>query len=163
MTTAETLAASLDAARNYTRYYFSKLKGQDLHRAFTCEGRELNTAYWLMAHVTSSENWLILRGTGGDLVKLPWARLFNVGRTPPRPDELPPIEDILAASKEVHEKALAHLRGLGDADLAQPHQAMMDLGGDGTCMEVVLHAIRHEAGHAGQLGTLCKLYGVETI
>ena len=163
MTEAQTFAATLDSVRNYTRWYFSKLKGVDLHREFMVEGKRLNTAYWLFAHITSSQNWLILRGIGGDMVRLPWAKLFNVGQTPPGADQLPPIEEILAAAKDIHSKVLEHVRGLSEEQLSAPHKAMMDLGGDGSRREVIMHCIRHESLHTGQLATLCKLYDVKTI
>lgn len=153
----------LDMTRNYTRTYFSRLKEVDLHHVFRIDGKALNTAYWLFAHVTSSENWLVLRGTGGDMVKLPWAKLFNVGAPPPAPADLPPIQEILAASKEVHARALDHVRRLSDDDLARPHQAVVRIPDAESAGGIIRHCIRHEAGHAGQLGLLCKLYGIPTF
>ena len=163
MTEQETLARMLDVSWDYGRYYFRQLKGQDLHRRFELNGMALNTAYWLYAHMTSSENWLVLRGAGGELVKLPWAKLFNVGATPPKPEDLPPIEEILAASKEVHAKVVAHVLGMSDADLELPHNAMVNIPAITTRRDIILHCIRHGSGHAGQLGILCKLYGLKTI
>lgn len=163
MTEAHVLAATLDRTRDLTRFYMGKLKGLDMHRRFTVNGVELNSAYWIVAHLTSSENWLVLRGTGGPFQKYSWAKLFNLGSQAPDPSACPPLEEILAAFKEVHANSIAHVAGLSEEQLSAPHQALMKIGGQDQVRDVILHAIRHEGLHCGHLSWLCKLHGVPTV
>jgi hypothetical protein len=163
MTETQTLALTIERTREYARYYLKHLKDADPHREFTVEGVTLNTQYWLTAHLTSTQNWLLLRATGGPFEKFSWAKYFNLGSTPPARELCPPYEEVKAMFKAIHEKAVAHVTTLTDEQLGQPHAAMMKLGGQDSVRDVILHHIRHEALHTGQLAWLCKLQGIKTM
>ncbi|HRH39349.1 MAG TPA: DinB family protein, partial [Flavobacteriales bacterium] len=62
---AQVLAHVMDRTRAYTLFYFDRIKDKDLHHRFVCDGKELNTPFWLIAHLATSENGLLLRATGG--------------------------------------------------------------------------------------------------
>ena len=68
-TEAQVLAHMLGRTREYTLFYLRGLKDVDVHRRFVCEGKELNTVFWLVAHLATSENGLFLRATGGPFEK----------------------------------------------------------------------------------------------
>jgi len=163
MTESESLALAFDRARQYTKFYFLKLRNTDIHDRPEVNGKKLNSAYWLIAHLTMTENWLLLNGTGGEMERFSWAKLFNMGKEAPTPEECPPIEDILETSKGIHEKVLERLRNLTPQELDQPHKVGFNIGGEGTVRDAIYHAIRHESGHAGQLGLLCKIQGLSTV
>jgi len=126
-------------------------------------GIQLNSAYWIMAHLTISENWLLLNGTGGEMERFSWAKLFNMGATPSEPADCPPFEEIKDTSKRIHEKAMNWLSALPDERLLGPSKIGFSVGPDGTIQETIMHAARHEAGHAGQLGWICAMHGVKTV
>ena len=152
----------MDRTRQYTKFYFNKLKGHDLHKRFSCEGRELNTAFWLLAHLATTENGLLLASTGGPFQKFSWAKHFTLGAKGLPETECPSLEEVLSTFNAVHEKAIAHVAALSDEQLNGPNMTgLPSLGG--TVRDVITHAIRHEGGHAGQLAWLCKLYGVATL
>lgn len=163
MTEASLLALAVDRTRDYARFYLRHLKDTDPHHEFSADGVKLNTQYWLAAHLTVSQNWLLLRGTGGPFEKFSWAKHFGIGSTPPARELCPPYDEVWAMFKAIHEKAVAHIASLTDAQLEQPHAAMMKLGGTDTVRDVILHHLRHEGSHTGHLGWLCKLHGVKTV
>ena len=163
MTEAQTLALAVDRTRGYARYYLSHLKETDPHHAFELNGVQLNTQYWIVAHMTVTQNWLLLRSTGGPFEKFSWAKHFNLGSTPPARELCPPYEEVRAMFKQVHEKALAHVATLTEEQFEQPHQGVVSVAGIVTVRDSVIHHLRHENLHTGHLSWLCKLHGVKTV
>ena len=160
-TEAQILSHVMDRTREWTRYYLSGLKGQDPHRRFVCEGKELNTMFWLVAHLALTENGLLLAATGGPFEKFWWAKHFTLNAPGLPPEECPPYEEVWEAFKTIHPKAIAHIATLSDEQLNAPNPTKLAIGT--TIRDVITHAIRHEGGHSGQLAWLCKLYGVKMI
>ena len=70
MTESKILARVMDQSRQMSLYYINKLKGSDLHKSFVFEDKSLNSAFWILAHLSVTENWLLLRSTGGEHVKI---------------------------------------------------------------------------------------------
>ncbi len=161
-TEAQVLAHMMDRTRQYTLQYFNVLKDQDLHHQFVCEGKTLNTAYWLMAHLATTQNGLLLRCTGGPFEKFSWAKHYTVGGAGLPAEERPPFAEILAMFHEVHARSMAHLPTLTPELLEGPNISGMTAFGT-TTRDVITHAIRHEGSHIGHLGWLCKLYGLKTM
>jgi DinB superfamily len=161
-TEAQVLAHMMDRTREYTLSYFNRIKDEDLHRRFVCEGKPLNTAYWLMAHMATTENGLLLMATGGPFSKFSWAKHFTLGAPGLPAEECPPIAEMLEMFHAVHKKAMAHLPTLPAEALELPNRTGLSAIGT-TVRDVITHAIRHEGSHIGHLGWLCKLYGVKTM
>jgi len=162
-TETQTLVETLELSRDLTNYYFKKLEEQDLYKVFEVEGKKLNSVLWLMAHITVSENWLLLVCTGGEKVSIPWASQFGLGSLVPEKEDYPSIEEIKKMFDHVHQKSINYVRKLTDNDLEKPTINGIDFGGEDSVRAIIKHAIRHECSHAGQLGWLCKLYGIKTI
>lgn len=162
-TETETLIETLEMSRNLTQYYLNKLKGQDVYKVFEIDDKQLNSILWLVAHLTVSESWLLLVCTGGEKIKIPWARQFGLGSEIPKKEEYPPIDEIFRLFNEVHQIAIKHISKLTDDDLNKPTTNGTNFGGEDSIRSIIKHAIRHECSHAGQLGWLCKLFGVKTI
>jgi uncharacterized damage-inducible protein DinB len=161
-TEASILAHMMERTRQYSRNYLSALKDADPHREFVCEGKKLNTQFFLVAHLAVSENGLLLRATGGPFEKFSWAKHFSVGSQGLPKEQCPPYEEVWATFKAVHEKTMAHLPTLSDEALNAPNITGLDLIGS-TVRDVITHAIRHESLHTGHISWLCKLHGIKTI
>ncbi len=160
-TEAQVLSHMMDRTRDWTRYYLNGLKGQDPHRRFVCEGKGLNTMFWLVAHITLTENGLLLATTGGDFEKFWWAKHFTLNAAGLPPEECPPFAEIMEAFTAVHAKVMVHLPTLSLEQMNAPNPTKLNIGT--TIRDVITHAIRHEGGHSGQLAWLCKLYGIKMI
>ena len=159
---AALLAHTMDKTREYTMMYLDKLNGQDLHRRFECQGIELNTAYWLVAHIAVTQNGLLLMATGGPFEKFSWAKHFGRGGAGLPPAECPPFEQVLETFHRIHKTAIAHVASLSDEALEGPNVTGLAIIGP-TVRDVIIHAIRHEGLHTGHLSWLCKLYGIPTM
>ena len=159
----QTLVETLELSRGLTNYYLKNLKDQDIYKIFEVEGKQLNSILWLIAHITVSENWLLLVCTGGEKVSIPWARQFGLGSEIPKKEDCPPFDEVIDYYNQVHQKAIAYITQLSDEDLGKPTTNGVDLGGEDSIRAIIKHAIRHECSHAGHLGWLCKLFGVKTI
>ena len=162
-TETQTLVETLELQRDLTRYYLKNLEGQDVYKIFEVEGEQLNSIIWLLAHITVSENWLLLVCTGGEKVDIPWARQFGLGSEIPKEEDCPPFEEVLDYFKQVHEKCISYVSQLSDDDLGKPTTNGIDFGGEDSLRAIIKHSIRHEGAHCGHLGWLCKLFGVKTI
>jgi len=153
----------MDKTRQLTGYYMNFLNQTDLHQVFEIEGKRLNSAFWIMAHLAVTENFLLLRSTGGNHVKIPWARQFGLGSVPPAREECPPFEEVNHLLQEVHQKSLDHIAGLDTGILDQENTTGFSFDGEKSIRATIVHAIRHEGSHAGHLGWLCKLNGIKTL
>ncbi|PIQ15055.1 MAG: hypothetical protein COW67_10470 [Flavobacteriales bacterium CG18_big_fil_WC_8_21_14_2_50_32_9] len=162
-TQTQTLVEMLELSRELTKFYLSHLKGKDEHKIFEIDGKQFNSISWLIAHITVSENWLLLVCTGGEKVAIPWARQYGLGSEPPKKEDAPSFEEILKYFKEVHQKAINYVSKLTDEDLAKPTANGTNFGGEDSVGAIIKHAIRHECVHAGHLSWLCKLFDVKTI
>ncbi len=162
MSSAALLAHTMDKTREYTMMYLDKLKGLDMHRRFACEGKELNTAYWLVAHIAVTQNGLLLMATGGPFEKFSWAKHFGRGGAGLPLEECPPFDEVLATFHRIHRTAITHVATLTDEALSGPNLTGLAIIGP-TVRDVIIHAIRHEGLHTGHLSWLCKLYGIRTM
>lgn len=158
-TEANTLATVMDRSHKAILEALAQLEGQDLHRRFRVGEQDLNSAYWILAHLCGSQNWLVLRGSGGPFSKYSWAKHFGMGSTGDVPADAPSVEEFLAIYEEVHQASMKHVLALDHNALSAPHQALMQLPGGSDVRTIIMHHILHESGHCGQLATLCSLYG----
>lgn len=161
-TEAQVLAHTMEKTREYTRMHLDKLVDQDPHRRFVCEGKELNTVYWLVAHITSTQNGLLLMATDGPFEKFSWAKHFGRSSTGLPVAECPPFAEVVDSFHRIHAKAIEHIASLSEAALTGPNRTGIAIIGD-TVRDVIIHAIRHEGLHTGHLSWLCKLYGIKTM
>lgn len=163
MTGPQFLSDVMDHAHGYTLQHLERLKDSDLHHRFEVQGHRLNSAFWIVGHLAVSQNWLILRGTGGPFQKFSWAKQFTLGATAPEASECPPWEEVLATYQRIHALAMTHVSGLDEDLLSAPHQGMLKVGDQESVRGIIKHHIRHENAHNGQLDWLCKLHGLPTI
>ncbi|HEX5002867.1 MAG TPA: DinB family protein [Bacteroidia bacterium] len=157
------LADIVDKTRVLTKYFIGKLHHINLHETFSSGPYSLNSAFWIIAHIAVTQNGLLLRCTGGDAMRISWAKKFNMGSTVPEAADAPPIEEVLSVLDEVHQRSLTHIRTMDPAFLEELNPAGFEILGENTVRGMITHAIRHEASHAGQLGWLCKLHGIKSI
>jgi hypothetical protein len=101
-----------------------RLKDHDLHRRFEVEGKPLNSAFWIVAHLAVSQNWLILRGTGGNFQKFAWAKQYTLGAVHPSAAGAPAWEDVFDTYQRIHQLSMDHVRSLPDEALGQRYGQM---------------------------------------
>ncbi|MFM7079972.1 MAG: DinB family protein [Bacteroidota bacterium] len=161
---SQTIASILDETRKLTWTVFDQVHQKaDIHRRFVTEGVELNSAYWIMAHLAVTQNYLVLRTTGGEAVRFPWAKMFGMGVPHPSASDCPPFEEIKSVLNDVHERSVKHIMQMDPTKLELPNSTGFGFLGESTNRSALVHAIRHENMHAGHLSWICKLSGLHTI
>jgi len=164
-TEQQILAQSMDMARHLTLSYYRLLRDKDIEKQFKCDGVKLNSAYWIMGHLAVSQNYLVLKMTGAEIIRFPWAKPFGMGGAMPAEgsEERVDISEILSILNQVHDRCLTHIVALTTKQLDMAVETNLPIGREKTARGVLMHAIRHEASHAGHLSWLCKLHGVEGL
>ena len=76
-TSGKVLATMMDEQRNLTRFYLSKLKGEDMYREFEVNGYTTNSPYWILAHMCWAENMVAIQCLGGKGVDVPWVLIWS--------------------------------------------------------------------------------------
>ncbi len=162
-TEASVLAHVMDKTRQLTIIYLNLLQQTDFYRVFEADGKKLNNVFWIMAHLAVTENFLLLRSTGGESPKIPWARQFGLGSVPIAKEECPPMDEVAGVFSDIHQKSVRHIATLEDSFLDQDNTTGFEFAGEKSVRSIIVHAIRHEGTHAGHLGWLCKLNGIKTL
>lgn len=156
----ETVAEILDKTRKLSRYYLSKLDVVDPLLQIQVGDHKLNCITWIAAHLTWAEHELVVCALGAEPLPIPWLDQFQYGTSSEPQDSWPSLNEIRVDLDRVHAAALAAIRS--QTDFGDPAQIEL-FGPTSTKRDIVYHAIRHEGTHAGHLGWLCKLNGLETI
>ena len=158
------LAEVFESTRQLTRYYSSNLKGVDMMKEFKVEGNVINSPYWLIGHLVWSEQYLLIKALGGADLNIPWIGHFGFGsKLPEDTNGLPTIKEIFDTWKEVHQAATDRLNSLKDEELDETNDLGISFGGDNSKRLIIHHVIRHEAIHAGHLGLIAKMHGIQTV
>src|SRR5687767_12163158 len=114
MTEAQTLMYAFNETRALSMMYFNKQKDTDVHHVFEADGKPLNSAAWIMAHLAWGENFLILQAMGGPALNVDWFSKVAFGSPMAGKEELPDIETILSTLNQVHETAKTFVDQLSD-------------------------------------------------
>ncbi len=161
-----TLRNMVDATRQLAHFALKRLEGKEgeLQTRFEANGRKMNSVYWLIAHMAWAENNLILRSTGGPNPEVPWLKAFALGKPAEDGENCGvPYSEIYAGFKKVHQLSMDHLASLDPANLDAENKLAWEILGGKTMRNTIMHHIRHENNHIGQLLWLVNLHGVKTI
>ena len=149
--------------RDLTRWYLSLLKDSDPYKHWEINGTSLNSVIWVASHIAWAENFLVLKGTGGEALEIDWLEHYNISSDGKLHHPEHDMKTVMATMKAVHEKASAHLLTLSDDEMEAENGVGFGFGGIKTNRILVQHAIRHEAMHTGHLSWLCKINKVQTV
>ena len=163
VTTGKVLSDTFATARQLTRYYLSKLREVDPHVRHSFNGIELNSTYWLVAHLIWAEDYLLLRALGHPGTGIEWLDQFKVGSDPKAVTLDVPFKELLDLQKEVHQTTLAHLASMTEEQFAEENSLGIRFGEETGKRYLAMHGIRHEATHTGHLGIIAKVEGGKTI
>lgn len=159
---SEIIADILNSTNQLARFFISKLDIEDLEKRYEVNGVELNSAYWLIAHLIWAEKYLCLEGAGaGKQEDLDWADHYGLGSSGDLHESRPDFKTLYATFKEVHERALTHIRSLSDEDLEKEPTLPVPVGKD--IRATLYHAIRHEGQHIGHISWIIRMQGGKVI
>ena len=149
--------------RSLTKYYLAKANEVDPYREYEINGKKLNSLYWVAGHITWAEHFLLVEGLTGEKMDIAWLSNFKLGSSYTPSTELPSMDEIHAGMDLVHKRVMRTLLALGPDELGQPNEIGLSFGGGDTKRVIIRHAIRHEPCHAGQIGWILKINGLETV
>lgn len=155
------LADIIESTRDLVTFYTRNVPRENWHRHFEMENKKFNSIAWQMAHLAWAQNFLILKTTGGPVIEKDWFEDFAMGK--PSATILPILEEIEETLHEVHTRSVNHVRQMKDEELSEPNAVGMKLKMGSTKKAVIMHHIRHEGTHIGQLAWLAKMHDVKTI
>jgi len=162
-TETQILADMMDKTRLLTRFYISNLKTIDPYEPIDFGGKRFNSLYWLTAHLIWAQDYLLVQGTGGKSVAPDWIKHYMIKSDGSLHEGHGDYKALLGEMKAVHEAALAHVQTLQDEDLGKDNAIGFQFGdGDTSNRLIIMHAIRHEGTHIGNLAWLGKMSEVQT-
>lgn len=159
--TANTLADTFESVRNLTKFYFSKLDDKYYHDENNINGVKTNSAFWLLAHLVWTEHSLIIYGIGNREMEIPWLDKYSFGSNPELIESEPSIEEVRDKLENVHIIAMEIIRNLTDEQLEEDNHLGATFGSSKSKKSLLMHAIRHEPMHVGQLSLILKSKGVK--
>jgi uncharacterized damage-inducible protein DinB len=163
-TPGQVLADQLTTSRELTRWYLSKLKETDPFKQFEIEGKKLNNWYWIIAHLAWAEHFLIINGTGGEpLPEFEELQPFSMGNSFSQGNAKHDVKELLAIFKKVHEHCIARLQTITEEEMAQDNKLGFSFSSDMSKKALVMHCIRHEGTHTGNLAIMCKAFDLKTV
>ncbi|MCB0726405.1 MAG: DinB family protein [Ignavibacteriae bacterium] len=157
---SEILAEVYEMVRGLSIFYLSNLSKIDIDKRIEADGIKYNSAYWIAAHLVWTEHSLILNGIAGEDMKIDWLNDYAYGCDPDKIKNKPPIEEVLKTMDEVHEKALTVIKNQTDEQLDEDNLFGESFGGSKSKRTLIIHAIRHEPMHIGQLSWILKSNGL---
>ena len=163
MTTSQTLAEITDNTRDLLYFYLSKVDKSLWYETPEIDGKKFNSVAWELCHMVWAQDYLILRACSNKSSEILWLEKFEIGKPAANSSELPPIEEIKASLKSVHVQSLEVIKLLSDDDLQLPNHVKLDFKKGDSKKQIIYHHIRHEGGHIGHIGLLCKMLGAKTI
>lgn len=163
-TTGQVLADQLNTSRDLTRWYLSKLKETDPFKQFEIEGKKLNNWYWIIAHLAWAEHFLIINGTGGEpLPEFEDLQAFSMGNSFSQANAKHDVKELLALFKKVHEHCIARLQTITEEEMLEDNKLGFSFSSDMSKKAMIMHCIRHEGTHTGNLAIMCKAFDLKTV
>lgn len=161
MKATEVLTLGLEFSKNWLMGLIGDLKGEELIASPIANGG--NHALWVLGHITVSEAGILNSYVLGEKNPLEeWNAKFGAGSTPSsKPEDYPPIEEMIAKFEGVRKHTLKVLSEMSDEQLDEKSHA------DNPYFEkkanCFLLMISHAAFHAGQVADVRKSLGKKPL
>ncbi len=160
---AEVLLNVYKNVRSLTKFFIGNLADIDVNRTFEINGIKMNSAHWIISHLAWSENMLILNCVGNTDAGIPWLNEYEFGSNPSEVKTRLEMAELLQTLDNIHVKATEIIGNLSAEDLESDNHLGYTFGGSKSKRNVIIHAIRHEPMHSGQLTWLIKANGGKTV
>lgn len=158
---SEILADIYMKVRGLSKAFIGGLKDVDIDKRLEIDGVKFNSAYWIVAHLVWTEHSLIIEGVGNEKMDIDWMEEYGFGSDPDNIKLKPPYEEVQKKLDEVHKRAVDIIKGLSDEQLEEDNKFNMSFGGSKSKRNVIIHAIRHEPMHIGQISWILKSNGIK--
>jgi len=147
--------------RGLSNMFISGLKDVDVNKQLQIGDVKFNSPYWIVAHLVWTEHFLIVEGVGGKNLNIDWIDEYSYGTNPEEIKTKPPFEEVLKRLNDTHVCALEIIKELKDEQLDEDNYIDASFGGTKSKRNVIIHAIRHEPMHIGQISWILKTNGLK--
>lgn len=160
-TESQILCEVYERVRALSKMFIASLKDIEVDNRLEINNTKFNSAYWILAHLVWTEHFLIVRGVGDKDMEIEWLDEYGFGTDPDKVKSKPPFEEILRRLDEVHAEAVKIISGLTDNQIEEDNHIGASFGGSKSKRNLIIHAIRHEPMHIGQLSWILKANGTK--
>lgn len=157
---SDILADVYESVRNLSMRFIAPLKDLDIYTRIEVKNTKFNSAHWILAHLVWTEHFLLNRGLGGEEMEINWLDQYSFGSNPDDVKIKPTFDEIMKRLDEVHERAMQNIKSLSDEQLQEDNKIGASFGGSKSKRTLIIHAIRHEPMHIGQLSWILKTNGL---
>ena len=144
------------------KFFIAKIDPDTAENKHELDGKQLNSAYWLVAHTIWAQHALQVLALDGPPLDIPWLNHYMIGSDGTLHEGRPPFTELLNVMDTVNTHAQAFIRTLTDEQLDEPNNRNI-IPWDATKRRMLYHSIRHHGQHIGHISWICKLNGVETV
>ena len=161
-TEAQTIADILTNTNQLARFFISKLDVDRIEERFEVNGAQMNSAYWVIAHLAWAEKYLGLEAVGaGKQEDLVWLDHYGIGSNGNLHEGRPNFKTLYNTLKQVHERAVDFIKTLSDEALDSAPDMPVPTGMDKR--SALYHAIRHEGQHIGHISWIIRMQGGKVV
>ncbi len=156
---SEILNEVLERVRSLSKLYIGGAKDIDIDKKIKSGNHTFNSARWILSHLIWTEHFLLIKGVGGEDMGIKWLDEYSYGSNPDEAKTKLSYEELVKLNDEIHDKASDIIKNLSDEQLDEDNFIGANFGGKKSKRAVILHAIRHEPMHIGQLSWILKAEG----
>lgn len=159
----EVLASVLDNARQLTNFYLQNANDVDKERRFQINDFQTCNIYWILAHLTWAQDFLILRGVGNKGSGIGWLDDFGIGSEFPDKPKFAPYKEIVDNFNQIHQQSITLVKTIPVETLNEANNVGIKFSAGDSKRIIINHCIRHEGIHCGHLGWLLRMHGKKII
>ena len=153
----DSIAALAEGFRVSTNLYLKALHGLEPEALVTRVAGTANPIIWIAGHLVQFRSRLALV-LGAPQHEVAWASLFVTGSRPGDPSQYPPIDEIIAAWREISANIESRFEEITGDELAALPPVRVATP-DGTVRGAVALFAFHDAYHIGQMGLIRRVLG----
>lgn len=160
MSRALFLADMMESTRQLSLWYLKKVPDERCKEIIKVGDVTLNHPYWTLGHLAWTDTFMCLKPLGSTFEVNPYINKFGIHTFPAEAYDVPIVE-LKEMVNRVYEAKLDFVRSLSDEILDGPFPLTM-LKFNST-YQALMHNIRHEGIHAGQISVFCKVNKITTV
>lgn len=160
MSRAQFLADMMENTRQFSLWYMKKVPIERWKEVVNVDGVVLNHPYWTLGHLAWTDVFMVLKPLKSDYISPLFVNQFGINTKPESENELS-IDDLKELVNEIHQTKIGLVKSLSDEALDGPFPLTMLKFA--STYHALMHNIRHEGIHAGQISVFCKVKQIQTV
>lgn len=160
MSRAAFLADMMENSRQFTLWYMKKVPLERWKEVVNVDGVILNHPYWTLGHLAWTDVFMVLKPLNSNYNSPTLVNQFGINTKPDSENDLS-IDDLKEMANEIHLAKIELVKSLSDEALDGSFPLTMLKFA--STYHALMHNIRHEGIHAGQISVFCKVKQIQTV